>query len=189
METVPRAGNDPATHGFSVRSAECQEAAPFWRLIDRSAGPGACWPWTGSRNRCGYGKTSGGRLAHRVAYERSGRTIPPGLLLRHSCHNPPCCNPDHLSPGTPADNAADMVAAGRQTLGERNPIAKLTEADVVAMRTRRAAGSRVTDLAADYDVSDSLVSQICTGRLWRHLRGPLTPSRLTARHLPAPEVA
>jgi hypothetical protein len=56
--------------------------------------------------------------AHRRALElATGQSIPAGQLVRHSCDNPPCCNPAHLSTGTHADNAADMVARGRSTRG------------------------------------------------------------------------
>lgn len=78
-----------------------------------------CWEWKGKRNDFGYGIFSAERLgfegsrAHRVVYEHFVGAIPDGLLLRHRCDNPPCVNPDHLVPGTPADNMRDMVERGR----------------------------------------------------------------------------
>jgi hypothetical protein len=87
----------------------------FWSHVDRSAGPDACWPWTGSRTD-GYGSLGSGKQrdrAHRVAYRLSGNVIAPGQLVRHLCHNPLCCNPAHLAAGTHADNMHDMAQAGR----------------------------------------------------------------------------
>lgn len=34
-------------------------------------------------------------------------------MVRHSCDNPPCCNPAHLLVGTAAQNAQDMAERGR----------------------------------------------------------------------------
>lgn len=100
-------------------------AARFWARVDRSAGHGPngdCWLWTGALFRPtrtstgGYGHLSIGRkdlLAHRVAYELMKGDIPDGLVVMHRCDVRACCNPDHLSVGTKADNTADMMAKGR----------------------------------------------------------------------------
>lgn len=151
--------------------------ARFWSKVDRSGPMGSCWPWTGYKNRRGYGMHGSGKLAHRTAYELAVGSVPRSLLVRHLCHNPSCCCPAHLEPGTHQDNSNDMVAAGRQTSGERNGIAKLSDEQVLEMRRRRAAGARVTDLAIEFSVTTSLVAQVCTGRVWRHLGGPFTGGR------------
>ena len=87
----------------------------FWSHVDCTAGPDACWPWTGRRTD-GYGAVGSGQQfdrAHRVSFRLSGGIIPPGQIVRHLCHNPLCCNPDHLAAGTHADNMHDMAQAGR----------------------------------------------------------------------------
>lgn len=75
-----------------------------------------CWEWQRYRLWTGYGRmTVDGRMtnAHRVAYELYVGPIPAGLLLCHKCDNPPCCNPEHLFPGTHQDNMDDARSKGR----------------------------------------------------------------------------
>ena len=54
------------------------------------------------------------RTAHRVSYEEHNQTkIPYNLIVMHSCDNPRCINPQHLSLGTRSDNSKDMMSKGR----------------------------------------------------------------------------
>lgn len=85
-----------------------------------------CWEWKGSRNDRNYGllgmvrRGFKGARVHRLMYELKIGAIPEGIIIRHKCDNPPCVNPDHLEPGTDADNAEDMKARGRRLEWERN---------------------------------------------------------------------
>jgi hypothetical protein len=87
--------------------------ARFWEKVDRSAGPDACWLWTGTTNGT-YGsffltkRRRGGKdqeYAHRVAYALAhGRLPATGLHLDHLCSQPLCVNVAHLELVTPAEN-------------------------------------------------------------------------------------
>lgn len=81
----------------------------FWPKVDKGE---SCWSWTGHRNRDGYG-TYGGRLAHRIAYERSVGPIPSGMTIDHLCRNHACVRPEHLRILSPHENYSDNSWRGR----------------------------------------------------------------------------
>lgn len=91
----------------------------FWDKV-ATGDPEACWPWTGGdRHEFGYGRfhlsnSPQRRIwAHRFAFMLATGEDARGMVVMHSCDNPPCCNPAHLSLGTQRDNVADMIAKGR----------------------------------------------------------------------------
>lgn len=122
----------------------------FWRMVDKSGGPDACWPWQGARLKAGYGVFGAGtsrtdkrnKLAHVFAYENSKSVrVPKGKVVRHwKCDNPPCCNPGHLRRGTQRRNILDSIERGRWNSakrgvrGERHPSAKLKARQVRSIR-------------------------------------------------------
>ena len=132
-----------------------------------------CWEWRAARASAGYGKFAIAHrrwvLAHRWAYERWNGPIPQGECVMHTCDNPPCCNPSHLSLGSRSDNHADMVAKRRHTIGVTHPQARLTERQVVEIRRARATGEYAKDIAARYGISDSMVYRIEKRLAWRHV--------------------
>lgn len=141
---------------------------PIERLlakIDIDAETG-CWNFTGSRHY-GYGSIwANGRLhrAHRLSYELHCEPIPDGLLVCHRCDNRACVNPDHLFLGTHSDNLADAMAKGRHVAisGSKHIQAKLTEADVIAIRSAKGITHR--NLAAQFGISSSQISMIRAGK-------------------------
>ncbi len=86
------------------------------RLSHYSRPAGDCNVWTGHRNAGGYGQIQVNgrpRAAHRIAYELAHGPIADGLVVRHTCDNPPCIRVDHLIIGTVADNNRDKAERGR----------------------------------------------------------------------------
>lgn len=142
----------------------------FWARVDRT-GEG-CWEWQGARqNRThGYGTAQwrGQPMsAHRKAWFLENGPIPEGMFVCHRCDNPPCCRPDHLFLGTPAQNSADMTAKGRQARnrGTRAPNAKATAGQVRELRRRYDAGGVSThQLAREFGMSSMPVWRIVTRR-------------------------
>jgi hypothetical protein len=132
-----------------------------------------CWNWPISKNKR-YGQISVGkkmRLAHRVSYELHCGPITDGLHVCHRCDNPACINPEHLFLGTQAENMADRNAKGRQARlrGAVNGRAKLSEADVLAIRAGLAEGVSQRKLAARHGVHPKQISRIRSGGGWSHL--------------------
>ena len=87
----------------------------FWPRVQKGA-PDQCWPYMARRGIEGYGQFTSelirSKQAHRLAYTTVKGPIPKGQLIRHTCNNPPCCNPNHLVPGTYKDNAQDRIKTG-----------------------------------------------------------------------------
>ena len=103
-----------ARTSYTRRSApNCERS---WSLAERIAhftrtDPlSGCHIWQGNL-KDGYGslRYQGQTFfAHRLAWEVRHGPIPAGLVLRHRCNVRRCCNPDHLVPGTRAENNADQ---------------------------------------------------------------------------------
>lgn len=74
----------------------------------------------------------------RILYMKQYGEIQNGMVIRHKCDNPWCCNIEHLEIGTRKDNVKDMIERNRdayhkpreKTRGENNVSCKLTEQQV-----------------------------------------------------------
>jgi hypothetical protein len=106
---------------------------------------------------------------HRLSYEHFKGPIPEGLLVCHSCDNPPCCNPDHLFLGTHEDNSQDASAKDRTLFGENASNVLLTENDVMQIHKKRDAGLSLREIAGQYGVSLQCIHHIVTGKNWNRL--------------------
>jgi hypothetical protein len=151
----------------------------FWARVDRSGGDDACWPWTGRLGGEGYGechaKVDGSwrtLLTHRRAYTLA-KGDPGPLCVLHTCDNRPCCNPRHLWLGTRGDNNRDMheKRRNRQPRGELVANAKLTDRQVLAIRTLYATGSTVRELALLYPIGAAELGDVVGGKSFAHLPG------------------
>jgi hypothetical protein len=134
--------------------------------------------------------------AHRASWVAHNGPIPDGLHVLHKCDVTSCVNPDHLFLGTHKENMRDMLRRGRANkatgkrngrhtapwrtprgkdhyaktpglkVGEKNGRAKLTEADVIAIRESNVRSSK---LAALYGVERHAIGNIRGRRSWKHI--------------------
>lgn len=108
--------------------------------------------------------------SHRIVYAWVHGVCPAGLLVRHLNDVKTDNRPENLELGTTADNAADGVRNGvHNHKGTHNPRAKLTEADVLAIRAASASGEKHYRIAGRYGVTDVTVSYIVSRKTWAHL--------------------
>jgi hypothetical protein len=146
-----------------------------------------CIPATEVMNRKGMIRTTGGYFclyhwdraarkkvyvngAHRIAYEECFGPIPDGLQVMHSCDNPACVNPEHLSVGTTQDNTADRTAKGRTPYGERHAGARMTEQDVRSLRACKGVRGAKKKLIEQLGISKGAADNAIYGRTWKHVQ-------------------
>jgi len=151
----------------------------FWEKVDKTTTPGGCWTWKTAVDRDGYGHFKfGGRMwrAPRWIFNQTNDLpLAADEEVRHTCDNPPCFEPEHLFAGTMLDNTRDMIAKGRRRpdvgyiAGETHHQAKVTEAAVREIRSRRSAGAKYSELMADFGLSKTAIAEICTRKTWQHL--------------------
>ena len=134
---------------------------------------GDCLEWTKGKSSNGYGMTWSNVTqnnvgTHRLALEFEGIDCTDKVIM-HSCDNPICCNPAHLSVGTHAENSNDKVSKNRQARGETNGTSTLTEQDVLEIRRLYALGQKQIDLALDFNTDQTNISLIVLRKSWKHI--------------------
>lgn len=173
-----RHGDPLVAHRMTPRGSALAERLAL--LSDRSGGPDACWPWTGSISHrdstkfLPYGnlKHDGRqRGAHVWAYV-AARGEPPAdkPFVLHTCDNSICVNPAHLYAGTHKRNMLDKVERDRQSrlTGETNPRHKLTAEQVHEIRAAQGTDSSMA-VGAAFGVSAKTVQAIWQRTRWAHL--------------------
>jgi hypothetical protein len=159
----------------ALAMAEPNTITDFWSRVRRTDLLG-CWIWTAKTNGKGYGlfNCNGTRWrAHRFSYALAFPAWRRDGCVLHRCDNTLCVNPAHLFLGSQADNIADMVAKGRDYrgnhAGELNSSAKLTAAQVIAIYSER---SSLREAAKKYGVSQTQISKIRLGKIWKSVPRP-----------------
>jgi transposase len=133
-----------------------------------------CIVFTGHKNGDGYGRiTKDGKLVyvHREVWKKHNPDKEITGVIMHSCDNPACVNPDHLSHGTQADNVADMVAKGRRVVvqGSKQSDAKLNESQIPEIRKLILSGMAYEKIGDMFGVTHAAIRAIAVGRTWTHV--------------------
>lgn len=157
----------------------------FWSRVSKTPGQGPhgdCWEWQGTIGAMGYGeicwvayRRAQGKmkgkisLAHRTSYELAVGPIPEGLSLLHSCDNPPCCNPAHLSPGTQGANVQDAWDKDRMHKGETCWNAIHTNDLIKEVKLYLLIGYSQIHISEKFKMREKMVNDIARGHKWKHI--------------------
>lgn len=136
-----------------------------------------CWIFIGCKNPKGYGvfQANGTIFSHRFAWIVKNGAIPKGLLVCHTCDNPPCVNPDHLWLGTPKQNTQDMVKKDRPRgaknprKGEQNGMSVISYIQAMDIARLIELGHRSTDISRNLNISIHIVNDIRSRKSWKFL--------------------
>ncbi len=195
---APQAGKNKPPHDATGKKAgdlpripitylDPMDVERFWKNVDSNHSKYECWPWKGYRNANNYGvlRINGRHLqATRLCFFIHRGAFDVRLDVMHSCDNPPCCNPHHLSLGTARNNMADCVTKGRIATGERHgsqthpecvlrgqlqPRSKISDADAIEIRRLASGGMKQKEIGKRFGIKQQAVSYIVLRRGWRHL--------------------
>lgn len=167
---IPQGGEGTGATS-AARRETAQERFARYYTVD----PSGCWLWRGTFSTQ-FGKPTYGQFmlegrrmgAHVASYILHNGPITNGLDCLHSCDVKACVNPAHLRLGTHTENIREAFAKlpPGYFAGERNGRARLTWADVRAIRAAAAGGARTVDLAREYGITPNYITAIKAGRKW-----------------------
>lgn len=107
----------------------------------------------------------------RILYCKKHGDIPHGMLIRHKCDDPACCNINHLELGTSKDNVDDMIKRGRSRYKEQKPWlngsnnlqSKLSDKEVIYIFKSPLSSRK---LSKQFGVSKTTISNIKNKKYW-----------------------
>lgn len=152
--------------------------AIFERCVPGERG---CVDWGMACDKDGYGLLSSGGCSYRVhrvvcllLNNLDPLTTPREVQVNHKCDRPVCCNPLHLLLGTAKTNNQDMFRKGRgnKVRGSRHCRSKLTEGEVIDIRSRVAAGETQCSLAKELGIPFQTIGGIVKRTNWAWLDQP-----------------
>lgn len=94
---------------------------------------------------------------------------PAGMECRHIDGNPSNNHLLNLAWGTRSENSQDKIMHGTDLRGVKHHKVKLTEKDVLEIRSRYERGERGVDLAREFSVRTTNISAIVLRQTWKHI--------------------
>ncbi|MGN6206005.1 HNH endonuclease signature motif containing protein [Humibacter sp.] len=103
-----------AGHQLRREDVSAQDERRFWRMVEMTDG---CWYWRGAElGEYGTFQLRAARRherAHKVSAALAYGEVPKGAVVMHSCDEPSCVRPAHLSVGTQKENVLDCIKKQR----------------------------------------------------------------------------
>jgi hypothetical protein len=176
--SCPNCGKQGRKGGMANHIRRCgtdHGVRTFWARVNKGPHPKGCWIYRGHKlndGHCDLMRLRVKILAHRYSWQLHFGPIPAGLCVLHHCDTPDCVRPDHLHTGTHADNARDKVSRNRQSYGERNPTAKLTEDMVRVARQLYAQGMSVPQIVRERypHIKRGTLEHAVYGVTWKYIK-------------------
>jgi hypothetical protein len=138
---------------MEISKKQCER---FFTKVDKDVS-GGCWEWRGNMQTNGYGLMNVDKKhwrAHRLSYVIKHGAIPDGMFLMHQCDNKICVNPEHLKPGTHAENMAEMKERGRASRATKR---RLTQEQIKYILE---SGKSISTLTAELGVHPRTIERI-----------------------------
>ena len=155
------------------------EAFAFLNAAAHHQGDGCLlWPYNVSSNG-GYGwiKIKGKyRVAHRLVCQMAHGPAPKEKReAAHKCGVPLCVSPAHVRWATHQENMLDKIQHGTSLRGERHPFSRLTEADVIAIRSRPDLTAPALANEIGKGITAGMIQKVRTRRNWAWLPDATPP--------------
>lgn len=149
-------------------SEKAYNIKPIQYIIDEKD----CWNCVSHAGNRGYPKVRRNNKDIYISRYMFNMFVEPIIddnVILHSCDNPKCINPSHLSQGTKPDNVADMVSKGRQSVGKTHN-RKLSYEDVVEVKKLLKEGKHSEEtIGKMFGIRQSSVNKIKTGHSYKYM--------------------
>ena len=173
--------------GVYDRRSEVQR---FWDMVDKRE-DNECWEWVGSLDSDGYGWFSTQSISNKIATEKKQKKTTTAHrysalmkygdlgdnMVRHTCDNRKCVNPEHLILGTAKDNSRDMVERNRSLVGEKNANSALSDiqAKEILVKYQHAVDNNskhgiLKRLSIEYKVSKQVIYRVTSKQCYSHIQ-------------------
>lgn len=155
----------------TVISPRGEARAFFYQLLEREDKDCIAWPFTTHGNpRRPWISIEGkrGSVSRFLCEKIYGKNPAEKTHAAHSCGKEWCVNPAHIRWATPTENANDKIEHGTVCWGERQGRSKLTEEDVIKIRSL-AGVMKKTEIAKIFNVRDMQIGRIIRRERWGHI--------------------
>lgn len=129
----------------------------------------SCWIWYGGHTGAGYGTfwaQNKQYSAHALSYYIFKGEKKPGKIIRHTCDNPTCVNPQHLIEGNQSDNALDALKRERLPNHLLNSEAVKVIRYMLKYRNYYGLSNKLAKL---YKVNRKAIYKIGANLVWKHI--------------------